>query len=103
MIGMPTRKRLRSAPVRMVYAIVVTHNRRGLLEECLRALEAQTRPPDRVLVVDNASSDGTPEMVREAFPEAELLALPDNEGSSGGFHEGMKRAHAEGAEWLWLM
>jgi rhamnopyranosyl-N-acetylglucosaminyl-diphospho-decaprenol beta-1,3/1,4-galactofuranosyltransferase len=43
----------------MVWAVVVTYNRRELLEQCLDALLAQTRPPDRILVVDNASTDGT--------------------------------------------
>jgi GT2 family glycosyltransferase len=41
-----------------VTAVVVTYNRRALLRECLAALAAQTRPVDRVLVVDNASTDG---------------------------------------------
>lgn len=86
-----------------VWAVVVTHNRREMLRECLPALAAQTRPPDHVLVVDNASSDGTVAMVREEHPNVELLTLPTNEGGAGGFHEGMKRAHAAGAEWLWLM
>jgi rhamnopyranosyl-N-acetylglucosaminyl-diphospho-decaprenol beta-1,3/1,4-galactofuranosyltransferase len=86
-----------------VAAIVVTHNRKELLRQCLAALAAQERAPDRVLVVDNASSDGTRAMLVDEYPQVELLALPSNEGGAGGFHEGMKRAHAEGAEWLWLM
>ncbi len=87
----------------MVFAIVVTHNRRDVLRECLAALAGQTRPPDRVIVVDNASSDGTRAMVERDFGDVELLALSANEGSSGGFHEGMRRAYEAGAEWLWLM
>jgi rhamnopyranosyl-N-acetylglucosaminyl-diphospho-decaprenol beta-1,3/1,4-galactofuranosyltransferase len=87
----------------MVYAIVVTHNRKELLRECLAALRAQTRAPEGVLVVDNASTDGTEEMVRAEVSDVELLRLDTNEGSAGGFHEGMKRAHADGAEWMWLM
>ena len=87
----------------MVYAIVVTHNRREMLRRCLGALAGQERPPDRVLVVDNASSDGTQVMLAEDFPQVDVLALPTNEGGAGGFHEGIKRAHAEGAEWMWLM
>jgi rhamnopyranosyl-N-acetylglucosaminyl-diphospho-decaprenol beta-1,3/1,4-galactofuranosyltransferase len=82
---------------------VVTRNRRELLREALAALGRQVHPLDRILVVDNASSDGTPEMVRAEYPELELLALPTNEGGAGGFHEGMKRAYVAGAEWLWLM
>jgi len=46
-----------------VIAVVVTHNRKKLLAECLSALARQSRPPDRVVVVDNASTDGTGEML----------------------------------------
>ena len=86
-----------------VFAIVVTYNRKVLLQECLAALAAQTRPLDRVIVVDNASTDGTADLVRSDHPEVELLALPDNQGGAGGFHEGLKAAHAAGADWIWLM
>jgi len=86
-----------------VCAVVVTHNRREMLRRCLSALAAQRRPADRILVVDNASSDGTGDMVERDYDGVDLLALPTNEGGAGGFHEGMKRAHAEGADWLWLM
>ena len=86
-----------------VCAVVVTYNRKALLGECLAALRAQTRPADEVLVVDNASTDGTADLVREEHPDVELLALPDNQGGAGGFHEGMKRAYDQGFDWLWLM
>jgi rhamnopyranosyl-N-acetylglucosaminyl-diphospho-decaprenol beta-1,3/1,4-galactofuranosyltransferase len=86
-----------------VCAVVVTYNRRPLLEECLAALAAQTRAVDHVLVVDNASTDGTADLVRERFPDVELLAMKENEGGAGGFHEGMKRAAEGGWDWLWLM
>jgi rhamnopyranosyl-N-acetylglucosaminyl-diphospho-decaprenol beta-1,3/1,4-galactofuranosyltransferase len=87
----------------MTCAIVVTFNRRALLEECLDAIFAQTLPPDEVLVVDNASTDGTPEMVRERFPQARLERLPENLGGAGGFHRGLELGHALGHDWLWLM
>jgi len=86
-----------------VCAVIVTYNRKELIRECLSAVLSQTRPPDHVLVVDNASTDGTPEMLREEFPQVEVLRLPENQGSAGGFHEGMKRAYEAGYEWLWLM
>ncbi len=88
----------------MIWAVVVTHNRKDLLGECLRALLAQTRRPDRILVVDNASTDGTRELVRLQFgDEVQLLALAENRGGAGGFHAGLEAAHAAGAEWAWLM
>jgi len=86
-----------------VCAVIVTYNRKELLRECLSAVLSQTRPPDHVLVVDNASTDGTPVMLREEFPQVEVLRLPENQGGAGGFHEGMKRAYEAGYEWLWLM
>jgi rhamnopyranosyl-N-acetylglucosaminyl-diphospho-decaprenol beta-1,3/1,4-galactofuranosyltransferase len=81
----------------------VTYNRRELLRDCLAAVAAQSRTVDQVLVVDNASTDGTAAMVGEDYADVELLALPRNEGGAGGFHEGMNRAYLGGAEWLWLM
>lgn len=86
-----------------VCAIVVTYNRGGLLRACLAALRAQTRPPDQILVVDNASTDETRAIVRAEFPEATVLALVTNGGGAGGFHHGMKWAYGQGFDWLWLM
>lgn len=74
-----------------------------MLRRCLAALAGQSRPPDRILVVDNASADGTQVMLAEEFGHVGVVALTTNEGGAGGFHAGMGRAHAEGAEWLWLM
>ena len=86
-----------------VCAVVVTHNRRELLRECIGVLRAQTRPTDAILVVDNASSDGTRAMLADEFPDVNVLRLERNEGGAGGFHEGIRAAHADGYRWLWLM
>ena len=86
-----------------VWAVVVTHNRVEMLRRCLAALAEQRRPADRILVVDNASTDGTREFLETEFPGIEVLPLASNEGGAGGFHEGIKHGYAAGAEWLWLM
>ena len=86
-----------------VCAIVVTRERRELLHRCLQALQAESRPPDGILVVDNASADGTSDMVRTEFPDVELLRLETNVGGAGGFHRGLAHAHAQGYDWLWVM
>ena len=86
-----------------VVAVVVTWNRKELLARNLRAVLAQTRPVDEVLVVDNASTDGTAEMLAVDFPAVRLVRLVGNAGSAGGFHVGVREALASGADWLWLM
>lgn len=85
-----------------VWAVVVTFNRRALLEECLSALDAQTRRPDRILVVDNASTDGTAAWLA-GRSGVEVLRLPENAGGAGGFHAGMRAASQANAAWLWLL
>ena len=68
-----------------VCAVLVTFNRKTLLRTCLNSLLKQTRPIDQILIVDNASSDGTPELLREEFPQLPLLRLDRNTGGAGGF------------------
>jgi rhamnopyranosyl-N-acetylglucosaminyl-diphospho-decaprenol beta-1,3/1,4-galactofuranosyltransferase len=85
-----------------VAAIVVTYDRRDLLRQTLQALLAQTRPVDEVVVVDNASRDGTADMLAAEFPTVCHLALPHNTGPAGGFAAGMEYAAAAGHQWLWL-
>jgi GT2 family glycosyltransferase len=86
-----------------VGALVVTYNRRDLLRESLQAVLGQTRAPDHVMVVDNASTDGTPEMVEREFPQVEVVRLASNEGAAGGFHEALARGVEGGFEWLWTL
>jgi GT2 family glycosyltransferase len=86
-----------------VALVVVTHDRRDLLVEALTAIAAQSRRPDMVIVVDNASSDGTPELLRERFPSVDVVTLPRNTGGAGGFAAGIARALELGATALWLM
>lgn len=87
-----------------VAAVVVSYNRAELLGQALSALGAQRRPPDVVLVVDNASTDGSV-AVAEHHPLApELVVLPRNTGGAGGFAVGLAHAvQALGADLVWLM
>ena len=90
-----------------VCAVVVTHNRKALLMECIDALLHQTKRVDQILIVDNASTDGTRELLHErrhmAAPQIKHIALPENVGGAGGFHEGVKRAIEHDCTWLWLL
>jgi rhamnopyranosyl-N-acetylglucosaminyl-diphospho-decaprenol beta-1,3/1,4-galactofuranosyltransferase len=86
-----------------VVAVVVTFNRRDLLLESLAAVTAQTRAPDTVIVVDNASTDGTAAEVRARYPSVRLAGLTRNTGGAGGFAAGLALALADGADLVWLM
>jgi rhamnopyranosyl-N-acetylglucosaminyl-diphospho-decaprenol beta-1,3/1,4-galactofuranosyltransferase len=86
-----------------VGALVVTYNRKDLLRECLTAVRNQSRAVDHIVVVDGASTDGTPEMLAEEFPEVELVRLAQNEGASGGFHEALRVGLERDMDWLWTM
>jgi GT2 family glycosyltransferase len=86
-----------------VTAVVVTYNRRDLLLESLAAVLAQDRAAEQVIVVDNASEDGTAAAVRDKFPAVRLTELKHNSGGAGGFAAGLALALAGGADLVWLM
>ena len=86
-----------------VVAVVVTWNRRDLLVESLEALASQTHPPDAVVVVDNASTDGTTDLLRSEYAHHELVHLTVNTGGAGGFAAGIERALTHDADLVWLL
>ena len=91
-----------------VVALVVTYNRKELLVECLRALLNQWHSLEKILVIDNASTDGTQELLAETGLLAERLILyrrlPENLGGAGGFELGMRWAYEQLEwDWIWLM
>lgn len=113
-----------------ICAVVVTYNRKNLLMECLEALRNQTRPLQGIYLIDNASTDETPQLLFERsyiqklplenlkgpWEETFYIDVPsedkiplhyvrmhENTGGAGGFHEGIKRGYERGYDWLWLM
>lgn len=87
-----------------VVAVVVAYNRRELLLECLGALQSQSRPLDAIVVVDNASEDGSAAAVSAQFTNVDLVRLPVNTGGAGGFAVGIDRAiNARQADFVWVM
>ena len=66
-----------------------------MLGELLADLHSQNRPPDKIVVIDNASRDQTENVVKSHYPAVEYVRLPENRGSAGGYHEGIRRAVEE--------
>jgi rhamnopyranosyl-N-acetylglucosaminyl-diphospho-decaprenol beta-1,3/1,4-galactofuranosyltransferase len=85
---------------RRIVAVVVTFNRLEMLQRQLQRL-AEIPELDEVLVIDNASTDGTGEWLRDAPVEA--TTLPENTGGAGGFSHGLAQAMDRGADLAWLM
>ncbi|MDQ1127875.1 glycosyltransferase family 2 protein [Microbacterium sp. SORGH_AS_0888] len=88
-----------------VAAVVVTFNRLEKLKRVLASIEAQTRQPSVLIVIDNASTDGTTDFLAtwEAGVNTEIVTLPTNTGGAGGFAEGMLRGYRQGADFVWIM
>jgi len=87
--------------------VITTYNRSGFLGGLLASIAAMDPAPDGVVVVDNASTDDTPQVIRTAAAAMRIPVvhhrLAVNAGGAGGFAAGVARALDEGAEWLWLM
>jgi glycosyltransferase involved in cell wall biosynthesis len=86
---------------------VVTYNRSGLLTRLLESIEGMDPKPGHVVIIDNASTDDTTQLV-ESYRDrlgTELVyrRLETNTGGSGGFSEGMRTAYELGSTWIWLM
>lgn len=91
-----------------VTAVVVTFNRLEKLKNVLSALEKQTLPPTELVVIDNASTDGTDSFLSDYASKAhgstnvKVITLPSNEGGAGGFSAGMKSGYDSGSDFVWI-
>jgi rhamnopyranosyl-N-acetylglucosaminyl-diphospho-decaprenol beta-1,3/1,4-galactofuranosyltransferase len=85
-----------------IVAVVVTFNRLGMLQRLVARL-LETEGLAEVLVVDNASTDGTGEWLAVQDGPVRALTLPDNRGGAGGFHAGLQAAIERNADLVWLM
>jgi GT2 family glycosyltransferase/O-antigen/teichoic acid export membrane protein len=86
-----------------VCALIVSYNRLDQLRDCLRAVQAQTRQPEHIVVIDNASEDGTYDAIRLEFSNVEIVHLNLNTGPAGGFSKGFERALASKLEFVWTL
>lgn len=87
--------------------VIVTFNRSHLLDGLLTSIQNMVPSPGHVVIVDNDSSDNTPEIVakhrQRLAPKVTYEKLSTNSGGSGGFHHGVKTAYELGVTWIWMM
>jgi len=83
-------------------SVTVAYNAAKVLPRQIEALLMQTRPLQEMVVVDNASTDGTAAILAKHFPQVTVLRLPENLGQAGGWsaglaYAGLKKRH----DWIW--
>jgi GT2 family glycosyltransferase len=83
-----------------VAVVIPTWNGKELLAECLESLRALNAPPAQIIVVDDASTDGTTEMLARQFPEVHLIAMKENGGFCAAVNAGIAEADAD---WVFLL
>ena len=87
-----------------VASVTLAYNAKALVARQIEALLRQAESLREIIVVDNASSDGTAEFVAAAYPKVTIIRLPTNEGVGGGYSAGLQYAVFEkNHDWVWTL
>lgn len=86
-----------------VFTVILNTNRRDDTLACLEALQANTYQPHTIMVLDNASTDGSVEAIATRFPQVQLIRLQENKGYAGNNNVGIAAALEQGADWVYVL
>ena len=86
-----------------VISVILNTDRREDTLQCLASLQNSTHKRHKTIVLDNASTDGSAEAIRAAFPLVDVLALTSNLGYAGNNNVGIKLALEESPDWILLL
>lgn len=87
-----------------IYVVILNWNLPGETIACIRSLLEDGFASERILVVDNGSTDGSLERISAAFdPSPRFLRSEFNRGFAGGNNLGIRQALGNGAQWVWLL
>lgn len=91
--------------MKKVAAVIVTYNRKELLQECINSILAQKKYVPDIIVVDNDSSDGTADMLFSYIQDQKVIYFNtgSNLGGAGGFQYGIRKGVHLGYKYLWIM
>jgi len=83
-----------------VYIVILAHNNSADTLAAVRSLQEMTFPSFCIIVVDNASTDGTPQLLRRDHPDVRVLVRDENSGFAAGMNAGIRLALDEGTEYV---
>ena len=86
-----------------VITVILNTNRRADTLAVLASLARTTYPHHRIIVLDNASTDGSVEAIRAAYPQVAIIELTENRGYAGNNNVGMRAALDQGADWVFVL
>ena len=94
---------MNSMSLPLVITVILNTNRRDDTLEALASLQKNTYSNHQVIVLDNASTDGSVEAIRDHFPLTRILKLTDNLGYAGNNNVGIEEALNLGADWVFVL
>lgn len=89
-----------------IIAVVITYNRRKLLQECVEALLNQTHQLHKIIIFDNGSTDDTYAVLKNNYlcdKKIDYMRVDTNIGAGAGWVRATNRAMEYGGDWLWIM
>ena len=79
----------------LISTVILNWNGKDYLDHCIRSVKEQTYPNMEIILVDNASTDGSMEHIRQQFPDLHVVVNPKNLGYGGGNNRGVQEAKGE--------
>jgi GT2 family glycosyltransferase/UDP-galactopyranose mutase len=87
----------------ILYTVILTYNNYEDTEECLRSIQASNTLVRKIIVVDNGSSDQTPQKVKQDFPDVYVIENGQNLGVPAGYNVGFRYALEQGADYILML
>jgi GT2 family glycosyltransferase len=87
----------------LVVCILLNFHRRDDTVDCVHSLLKSTYPNIEIIVLDICSGDETAQMLRELFPDIEVIELVDNRGYAGNNNIGIRAAREKDGKWIFLL
>ncbi len=83
-----------------VGVVILNHNGKQLAQACIQSVLQSPYPNKEIILVDNASTDGSVEFLRDRFPNLIIIANPENLGVAGGRNSGFREAVRRGYDYI---